>query len=36
METWNGSEQPGVLPAEILVSNVVSIVKGGVVRFEPE
>lgn len=36
METWNGSEKPGVLTAELLVSNVVSLVKGSVVRFESQ
>lgn len=36
METWNGSEKPSVLTAEWLASNVVSPVKGSVVRFESQ
>lgn len=35
-ETWNGGEKPGVLTVELLVSNVVSIVKGSTVRFESQ
>lgn len=36
METWNGGEKPRALTAELLVSNVVSIVKGSVEKFESQ